>query len=185
MKVSYETQHAVADRVAKAWRRKGIRSYSYEDIYQDAVVTIHQAAKNYDPEKGNIEPFLHRACVHRLCDSITKAVHLPSTRSKDEIQNLRETTTFEWKHDERSQGTSGEELDDFLWVKQVRERMEQLAAELPDGDIALRVTLGLTTVREAAADKEHAKKLHYTVRRLRGLMGKDYTLYRIAREQHG
>jgi len=181
--LTFEVQHRVATQVAAAWRRRGIRSYSFDDMYQDAIVAMHMAVDGYDPSKGSLEGFLYSCAVKRLSGTITRALSPVSTRSNDEVRMLRETRATP-ELDASVPHEPEAAFEHVINMRAIRARMNAIAAREPEGEAALAVALGLCDVRDIAKDGEHARLLYRVVRKVKNRLLGDQRLYKMAREAH-
>jgi hypothetical protein len=174
----YTVQHTVASHVAHAWVKRGVKSYAYEDMYQDAVEVMHLAVRRYRPEKGKLEAYLHRACVLKLCGRITRAAQPVSSRSNDDIPELRKvqrvplTPTF--VHESRR--AAAVDCDTAVLRAQIRRRLVAVAETVPEGETALAIMLGTTSVGELTDDPARAQRLYYCVRRMKKAIREDHAL---------
>lgn len=184
--LSLDLQQRIANRVACAWRRRGIKSYPYEDLYQDAIVIMHSAARNYDPTKGSLEGYLTRCCVYKVGDRLTRAIQPASARSNDDVINLRNLKTVRIKPSPSSVSESNPkwdvqnpDYDHMVWLTQVRERMLQVV----DGDgLALSIALGQRDVKDIAETKDEARLLHQRVRKVKRRLQNDRGIYLLFKE---
>lgn len=185
--LTLDLQHRIADRVACAWRRRGIKSYPYEDLFQDAVVVMHAAAHNYNPQKGSLEAYLTRTCIYKVGDRMTRAIQPASAKSNDDVINLRNLRQVKLPknsglvrtEDGRRWATELPDYDHLIWLTQVRERMLQVV----DGDsLALSIALGQRDVKDIANDKEEARLLHQRVRKVKRRLQNDRGIYLLFKE---
>lgn len=155
--------------------RRGIVSYPYEDLYQDAVEVMHTAVRNFDPARGELEGFLHSCCVRKLTDRITRAIQPASTRSNDEVVNLRNLKSAQV--DPNTASTL--DYDHIVWLTQMRERLLAIAG---DDVKALAIALGHADVRDVAAGADDARVLHQRVRRVKRRILNDRKIYSMLKE---
>lgn len=182
MIVPVEVQRRVANQVARKWRARGVRSYSYADLYQDACVEIHAAARKYDPNvEGSLEGFLYVHCMRRLQRVVTRQMAPVSARSNADVFALGHTRAVSCEALEKH--VDSYDTVEEVYRMQVRERMRSIAAELPEGELALQIALGLCDTRDVTQDTARRKVLYKSVRTLKKHMLEDLTLYRMAREQ--
>jgi DNA-directed RNA polymerase specialized sigma24 family protein len=176
-----ELQHEVADTVARAWIARGVETYPYEDLYQDAVEVCHRAAPRHRPGKGTLGAYLYGACVRALSDRITRAVQAVGTRSSDEVKHLRKLRTVRVVDGHLGQDPT--DYDAIVYRTQVRQRLLSLSEGVPEGKLALAILLDMTSVSEEAGDdKGRAQRLYYCVRRMKKALREDDTLARMAKD---
>jgi len=167
--------HHVAHGVASAWKRRGVVSYPYEDLYQDAVEVMHKAIRRYNPERGSLEAFLHSCCVRQLSDRITRAIQPASARSNNDVVNLRNLKTVQVN----STQPDDTDYDHIVWLTQLRERLIELVG---DDMQALGVALGHLNVRDIATGPDNARVLHQRVRRVKRRILNDKKIYQMLKE---
>ena len=183
----YAVQHDVASTVAKGWIGRGVKSYAYEDMYQDAVEVMHQVMHRsvcrYNPAKGTLAGYLHRACVRQLQDRITRAIQPVGTRSNGEVKALREVQRVGLTPAlQEARLRSAEDCDTVVLRSQIRRRLIAVAETVPEGQTALAILTGATSVGELSqGDATRAQRLYYCVRRMKKAIREDLALA----EMHG
>ena len=178
-----ETLDRVARRVASAWRRRGIRSYSYEDIYQDAVAFMYAAVKNYDPEKATsgLEAYLTKCCVLRVGDRLTRVIHPVSARSNDEVRHLRNLKAVQLPKNLEADQRWVEKpyYDELVALTRIRESM--LAAVGGDA-VGLELAMGVQAVKDITRDKAEARVLYQRAQTAKRRLRQSATVYRLFKE---
>lgn len=178
--LTWETQHEIADAVARAWLARGV-PYPYDDLYQDAIEICHEAASTYRPGKATLNAYLYSACARGLSKRVTRALQPVGTRSNGEVKNLRTLRTVEVC--DAHVGEDPTELDTVVYRAQVRSRLVAISEDVPEGKLALAILMGLTTVADqAGTDRTRTQRLYYCVRRMKQALQADSTLARMARE---
>ncbi len=180
MNLSYELQDKVARRVASAWVKRGVRSYSWEDIYQDSCQIMHESVHNFDASKGEIEGFLFSCCVKKLTHIIAKNMSPVSCRSHDDVvPKLKGTYGGGLENRPEIVDEEMDPLEAMYW-KQLHACIREVQTHVENGEIAYLVITEQTEVKEA---RQPAKTVYAATTALRRNLARNPRLYRIAKER--
>lgn len=178
MQASNELFMRVARKVAGKWTRTGIRSYHYEEMYQDAFEIAADKVSGYSEEDGDLEGYLYTCARNKVLDRVRRAICTVGTKSNGYLTHMGRTVTSIEVRDAHI-GTDPIDYEHLVYVTQVRERMESLSIDDPR---ALDIALGTTTVAATTTDKQEAQKLYQSVRKLKHRMSTDLQLYKMAKD---
>lgn len=156
-----------------------MRSYSYEDMYQDAAEIALRMAPKHDPSRGPLRSFLVMCAMQRVQMRMTRAAYPVGTRSNGDLGLLRYVVAVVVTDDHL--GADPTDYDHAVYLAQVHGRLREIAnADETHGDDALRIVLGMTT--PAQSPEIPAAALYKAARKLRERLQSDRQLHTIARD---
>lgn len=187
----------IAHKVATHWRKRGIVSYSYEDMVQDAAMAVLNASisPTYADDPGatpeqqqhKLRGYCYTAARNEVYHRCTRAIAGASAKGHDQTSKLGMTKTVQFSpgHLERSRTDFNDintTIDLTKWREKCRKRLRRLHPDLTDEDLRVGV---LSIVR----DSNSADSSTYTPARLRAITTRirrhvqnDRFLYNLARE---
>ena len=86
--MSHEIMDRVSAKLAGSCVKRGVRSYSYEDMYQDAYLACLQSVSKYKEDKGCLEGYLYTCASNKLKCSITRALSPVSSANNNNMEKL-------------------------------------------------------------------------------------------------
>ena len=174
----YEVLDRVATKIAFAYRRRGVRSVSREDMYQDACEVMLACADKYDESKGDLEGYLYRACANAIGARIAREICPVTSRNNGNIPTLR---TLKKVSMENAPVNTVEVSDVHrcVWRRRVRKRIITVAG---GRTTVLKLALGLCKASDLGVSKTETQKLYAGVRALKRNLLDDLQLYTLSRD---
>lgn len=187
----------IATTAAARYVNKGIRSYPFEDMYQDAAVQALHAQGLWKADKGvDLVRYCYIAAERELRHKITRAISPVSARGHDQTTRLGKTTRhvdFRYESDPglKEAGYSGVPVPSYdgatnLEACQIRAVVRRQCARVLGDDVdALRVLpalCGLCDPRDLVEDDFPINRVRASLQRAKRKLANDLTLWKTANQ---
>lgn len=191
-----EEMKDIADQAARFWIKKGVRSYSYDDMVQDAIEVVCKATKSWDPKRGSLRGYCFTAAKNEIYHRMTRSMAIASARGHDRTADLGATKTVWTGVNPDALGRAGsldaphqypiagspEFLDQCAWRARVRIRVSQVVEGVEDADIGVLALMVQDGVTVAVSLGYERRRVLAAAARVRRKVSNDPTLYKMAKE---
>ena len=182
--------HAELDEIAKTasrrfWR-KGVRSYSLDDMYQDAAVQALRAQRTFNPDRASgttLIKYCYIAAERELQHRITRAIAPVSARGHDHTRALGETTNAGSAlvgEVAKPSDSCQEMLERHLVAANVRRHCQRILADDAECLRVLPILCGLCEPKDMVTDDFPSRQLRAALARARRKLAKDRKLSQVA-----
>lgn len=194
--LTVEQIDTIATAAAGRYVNKGVRSYSFEDMYQDAACQALYAAARWDASKSTpLEKYCYIAAERELHHKITKAIAPVSSRGRHNTPALGKTckaVSLEFSDDETGKTSQSREvlnkshhdgqadLETCQIKAVVRIQCQRVLADDPNALRVLPALSGLCDPSDLVEDDFTIKQVRASMQRARRKLRNDLTLWKAA-----
>lgn len=172
-----DISHTVAARYVK----RGVKSYPYDDMFQDAARTVLYAATKWRANGGcDLKAYCYIAAERDAPHKITRAIAPASARGRDHTRRLGQVsaTSLDDVEHPTHDGVADEESRDTSRI--VRRRCAEVLAGDGEAIAVLRVLCGAASPRDLVTPDFTIEKIRSALQRARRKLRKDSTLQEVA-----